>query len=215
MQRLDLLISAGPTREFFDSVRFISNPSSGKMGLALAAVGRDRGHKVTLVLGPISLPPPPGVAVRHVVSAAEMLDACVQAFESCDAAIMTAAVCDYRPAVRLPHKLKKKAEPLSLLLEPTTDICAHLGHRKGRRVVVGFAMEDHDSHRFAEEKLAKKRCDLMVLNGLANVGAQEGEIEILDEKGGWGKPFRGTKLDMAMEILIRVENRIDSGRESL
>ncbi len=200
-----ILITAGPTREFFDTVRFISNPSSGKMGYALAACAARRGHGVVLVSGPVSLAKPPGVDVVSVESAQEMCDAATSAFERCDAAIMTAAVCDYRPTRRLDHKLKKQNRMRPIQLQPTTDICAFLGKIKGNRVVVGFAMEDHDEHDHAEAKLRRKRCDAIVLNGLDNVGSDNATIEILRADQGWSRPIRGAKSEIAEKIVQLTE----------
>lgn len=201
-----ILITAGPTREYFDTVRFISNPSSGKMGYALAAAAAARGHEVILISGPVELSDPTGVRVMRVVSAAEMFDAAVAAFELCDAAIMTAAVCDYRPSRRLDHKLKKQARVREIHLQPTQDICANLGKNKGSRVVVGFAMEDHDHRAHAESKLERKRCDAIVLNGIGNVGADRAEVEILQAGSGWTGPFSGTKAELAVQIVELTES---------
>jgi len=238
-----VLISAGPTREYFDSVRFITNASSGRMGYALAEAARGAGHSVVLVSGPVDLGPPAGVERVSVVTAAEMFDACVERFErfkgrqagedaatcedaaafeggerfeggasfkggeACDVCIMTAAVCDYRPARRLDQKLEKSDAVRTVELEPTRDICAHLGRIKGERILVGFAMEDHDAHARAEAKLRRKHCDAIVLNGLANVGTAEGEIEIFESGGGWSAPFSGTKRALADRVLAWVEAR--------
>ncbi|GMV98559.1 MAG: hypothetical protein AMXMBFR83_29090, partial [Phycisphaerae bacterium] len=113
---MNLLVSAGPTREYFDSVRFISNASSGKMGYAIAAEAARRGHRVTLISGPVGLDPPAGVTVVRVTSAAEMADACKRAFRLADAAVMTAAVCDYRPARRLAYKRPKRRRAFRAVL---------------------------------------------------------------------------------------------------
>lgn len=196
-----ILVTAGPTREYFDTVRFISNPSSGKMGFAIAAEAARRGHEVVLIAGPVDLPDPPGVRVTRVVSAAEMFDASVAAFESCDAAVMTAAVCDYRPSRRLDHKLKKQARIRPIQLQPTRDICAHLGRIKKDRVVLGFAMEDHNHHAHAEAKLLRKRCDAIVLNGIANVGGDHAEVEVLLADEGWTGPFAGSKTEIAAAVV--------------
>ncbi len=204
-RRLRMLITAGPTREFFDTVRFLSNPSTGKMGYALAAAARRRGHEVVLVSGPVMLAAPRGVEVVRVVSAAEMAAACKARWREMDAAIMTAAVCDYRPRTRLDHKLKKKHADRHVTLVPTEDIAAALGRRKGRRVLVGFAMEDHDHRAHAEGKLRRKRCDAIVLNGIENVGADRAVIEVLRAAGGWSAKQRGTKAALAGKIVKLVE----------
>ena len=206
-----ILITAGPTREFFDTVRFISNPSTGKMGYALAAAARERGHEVALVSGPVTIEPPDGVQVVSVVSAREMFEASCRLFEGCDAAILTAAVCDYEPARRLTHKLKKQPRVRRVTLKPTRDICAHLGSIKGGRVVVGFAMEDHDHRANAEAKLVRKRCDAIVLNGPENVGGDRAVVEILTADGAWSRPIRGSKQQIA-EHVVRLTERLVEGR---
>ena len=200
-----LLVTAGPTREFFDSVRFISNPSSGKMGYAIAAQAARRGWKVDLISGPVELPAPKGVKVTRVVTAQEMFDAATALFPRCQAAVMTAAVCDYRPATRLDRKLKKSNRPRSLRLLPTPDIAAHLGKSKGDRIVIGFAMEDHDAHRHAEAKLRRKRCDAIVLNGPANVGGDRATVEIFRTASGWDPPVAGSKTRIAELVVDLVQ----------
>ncbi len=201
-----ILVTAGPTREYFDSVRFISNPSSGKMGYAIAEAAQARGHGVELISGPVTLPVPVGVETVRVESAAEMFEACTSRFADCDAAVMTAAVCDYRPWRRLDHKLRKQNRVRTIHLQPTRDICAYLGSIKGHRVVVGFAMEDRDAHAHAEAKLRRKRCDAMVLNGPGNVGADDAVVEILRADGGWSRPIRGSKSELAVAIIRLVED---------
>ncbi len=204
---LRILITAGPTREYFDSVRFISNPSSGKMGYALAEAAARRGHGVVLISGPVNLAPPDGVQLVAVVSAAEMFDASRRLFGDCEAAIMTAAVCDYRPARKLASKLPKQGRRRHVTLEPTRDICAHLGSVKRHRVVIGFAMEDHDHRAHAQAKLTRKRCNAIVLNGLENVGADRAVVEILTADGVWSGPVSGSKRRVADRI-VRLAERL-------
>lgn len=211
MKSLRILVTAGPTREFFDTVRFISNASSGKMGYAIAGAAAARGHQVALVSGPVELASPQGVHLASVVSAEEMFVVSSTLFEDCDAAIMTAAVCDYRPARSLHHKLQKQARARQIKLVPTRDICAHLGAVKGHRVVVGFAMEDHDHHAHAEAKLARKRCDAVVLNGPGNVASDEATIEVLTADGRWSEPRSGSKGRLAEEI-VRLTERLHQAR---
>lgn len=201
-----ILITAGPTREYFDTVRFISNPSTGKMGYALAEVAKKRGHRVDLVSGPVALTQPRGVRTVCVTSAQEMFEQAMRLFEQCDVGIFTAAVCDYRPDRCLVHKLKKQGRVRSVKLIPTRDICAEAGRLKQDRLVVGFAMEDRSPRRNALAKLRRKRCDLVVLNGLGNVGADRASVEIVDSQGDWIGPFRGTKRQLAATILKIVEN---------
>ena len=131
---MHILITAGPTVEYLDSVRFISNGSSGKMGYAIAAAAARLGHKVTLVSGPVNLPPVRGVRMVRVTTAMEMLGEARTAFRSADAAVFAAAVCDYRPSRRFPGKTPKKKDGFALKLIPNPDIAATLSRRKGRRI---------------------------------------------------------------------------------
>jgi phosphopantothenoylcysteine decarboxylase/phosphopantothenate--cysteine ligase len=167
-----ILVTAGPTREVIDPVRFLSNRSSGKMGLALAARALGRGAAVTLVCGPVSLPAPPGAHVVPVVSAAEMHAAVEEHFEASDVVIMTAAVADFRPVDPRPQKLKKEGKGrLVLEMEPTVDILGGIGKKKGRRVLVGFAAETGGVTEAARRKLAGKNLDLLVANDVTLPGA--------------------------------------------
>ena len=201
-----ILVNAGPTREYFDTVRFISNPSTGKQGFALARAARDRGHQVVLVAGPVDLPDEPGVKMIRVATAAEMAHACKAEFEHCDAAILTAAVCDYRPSERLSHKRAKSDAPLQVHLEPTEDICTALGQMKGNRVVIGFAMDDHEAERRAEAKLERKNCDVIVANGPKNIGSDRVTIRILHRQEGWFEPLSGSKQDIARHVISVLES---------
>jgi len=203
---MQILVTAGPTREYFDSVRFISNPSSGKMGYAIAAEAAGRDHDVVLVSGPVELPEPEGVRMVHVVSAREMFESVTSLFAQCHCLVMTAAVCDYRPSKRQPHKLKKRGQVRAIHLQPTEDILTHVGKVKGDRVVIGFAMEDHDHHKNAESKLRRKRCDAIVLNDLGNVGTESGTIEVLQAGQGWLEPTSGTKAQLAVTIVDIAES---------
>jgi len=201
-----ILVTAGPTREFFDTVRFISNPSSGKMGYALARAARRRGHQVVLISGPVALKPPAGVQVVPVVSAAEMSKACKKTFPWCDAVIMTAAVCDYRPAYRLDHKLRKQARSRHVPLVPTEDILATLGRRKAGRILVGFAMEDHDARRHAASKLRRKNLDAILLNGPGNIGGDAAQMDLLTAGGAWERWPSSTKNALAIRVVRLVED---------
>lgn len=200
-----ILVTAGPTREFFDSVRFISNASSGKMGLGIAVEAARRGHRVDLVVGPVQWVAPKGVKTHRVVSAEEMFDACTATFPKCDAAIMTAAVCDYRPARRSKRKIKKTGRSRAVELRPTKDICATLGRTKGHRIVIGFALEDHDPRRRAEQKLRRKRCDAIVLNHVDTLGASSARVEILRADTGWLRPQAGSKARIAKAVVDLLE----------
>lgn len=202
---MKLLVSAGPTREYFDSVRFISNASSGRMGYAIARVAASLGHEVALVTGPVAIEPPRGVKLARVVTSAEMSAACKRAFAEADAAIMTAAVCDYRPVRPSARKTPKSKRPRRVLLEPTEDIAAALGKRKGRRMLVGFALEDHDGRSHAERKLRDKRFDMIVLNSPANIGTDKAVVEFYTPDRGWTRPIRGSKIAVARRIVRMLE----------
>lgn len=163
-----ILVTAGPTHETIDPVRFLSNASSGKMGYAIAAAAAAHGAHVTLISGPVELPVPAGVGVVRVTTAREMYDATVDAFEYADAAILAAAVSDYRPTTAADHKLKKSHEPLDTLkLVETDDILRDISKQRGKRIVIGFAAETSDVVENAQHKLARKGCDLIVANDVS------------------------------------------------
>jgi phosphopantothenoylcysteine decarboxylase/phosphopantothenate--cysteine ligase len=166
-----LLVTAGPTREPIDPVRFVGNRSSGRQGYAVAEEAARRGARVTLVSGPTSLPDPFGVTCVRVETALQMRDAVMAAYAGADAVVMTAAVADFRPAEAAPAKVKKGTAPPALALEPTDDILAGLGRDKGRRVLVGFAAETEDVVAYAREKLVAKNLDLMVANDVSSPDA--------------------------------------------
>jgi phosphopantothenoylcysteine decarboxylase/phosphopantothenate--cysteine ligase len=183
-----VLVSAGPTQEPVDPVRYLSNHSSGKMGVAIAVAARRRGATVTLVTGPTAIPDPPGVDVVHVTSAAEMARALQRAFSHATVLVMAAAVADYRPARPLDRKMKKGSATLVLPLERTSDILTGLAAEKGSRVVVGFAAETHDVVAEARRKLREKRLDLVVANDVTAPGAGFGSdtnvVRLIDASGG-------------------------------
>ncbi|HIE51351.1 MAG TPA: bifunctional phosphopantothenoylcysteine decarboxylase/phosphopantothenate--cysteine ligase CoaBC [Armatimonadetes bacterium] len=161
-----VLVTAGPTREFLDPVRFLSNPSSGKMGYALAAAAAQRGASVTLVSGPTNLPPPYGVERVEVTSAAEMHAAVMARAAEQEVILGAAAVADYAPAERASQKVKKSEAEWTLTLRPTPDILAELGQRKGNTVLVGFAAETENLAAHAQEKLRAKNLDAIAANDL-------------------------------------------------
>lgn len=183
-----LVITAGPTHEAIDPVRYIANASTGKMGFAIAREATERGAEVTIVAGPVSLAAPEGCAVVPVVSAREMERAALVAFEDADAAICTAAVADFRPAEAAPRKLKKGSSTLETIrLVENPDILAELSAARDGRVVVGFAAETNDLIANAQAKLARKGCDLIVANDVSRAdstfGADTSRIAFVDEDG--------------------------------
>ena len=184
----DITITAGPTHEAIDPVRFVANASTGKMGFALAQMARARGALVRLVSGPCSLPTPSGALRHNVTSAAEMHRAALKAFEASDAAICCAAVADYTPVAPADHKLKKSREHLdSVELTETADILADLCAVKGDRVVAGFAAETDDLLAHASEKLSRKGADLIVANDVSRpestFGADTNRVALVSASG--------------------------------
>lgn len=215
--RLKILVTAGPTCEDLDPVRFLTNRSSGRMGYALAGEASARGHEVVLVSGPVHLEPPSGVRVARVRTAAEMLEACEAEFAGCQAALLAAAVADYRPVRTSSHKIKKSQNSFMLELTRTEDIARRLGQRKGNRVIVGFALESAASRVNAERKLADKNFDAIVLNGPETFGAGRIRAELLLARDikrahGWQTLGTMTKAELASLILDLVESRVPDGR---
>jgi len=205
-----VVVSAGPTREFLDPVRFISNPSTGRMGFALAAEARRRGAEVILVSGPTDLPPPPEVETVRVTSTAEMRSAVLGAAETADAVIMAAAPADWAPAAVAPEKIRKRAEGLKLDLRLTPDILAELGARRGavrRPVLVGFAVETCSLLEKAREKLIAKNLDFIVANPVApdsGFAAETNRATILPREGAPEELPLQSKSALARAVLDRV-----------
>ena len=200
------LITAGPTREHLDPVRFISNGSSGRMGYALAAAALRRGWRVDLVSGPVALAPPPGAALHAVVSAAEMFQACEPRFADCDLFLAVAAVADYCPKVCSPEKLRKGGSGWRLELVPTIDILRTLAARKRPgQVVVGFAAETHDLEARARRKLEEKNLDWIVANDVSQPGlgmnAADNAI-ILLARGAMPLPFGPAPKSAVAEFIL-------------
>ncbi len=203
-----VLITAGPTYEKIDPVRFIGNYSSGKMGIALAEECADRGASVTLVCGPVmesAKPNRPDITVVDVESAAEMYQACKETYPKMDAGILCAAVADFTPADVADHKIKREGDDMLLRLKPTTDIAAALGKMKtGKQVLVGFALETNDETANAQAKLVKKNFDFIVLNSLNDKGAgfrtDTNKISIITAGGKTDYPLK-SKKEVARDIV--------------
>jgi phosphopantothenoylcysteine decarboxylase/phosphopantothenate--cysteine ligase len=204
-----ILVTAGPTREPLDPVRFITNYSSGKMGYAVAVMARRRGAEVTLVSGPTSLPVPRGVRFMAVETAVEMRDAVLKAMRNATVIIKAAAVADYRPEMFSGSKIKKKAGPMVLPLARNPDIISEVGKKKGKRILVGFAVETDQLVEYAKKKMIQKNMDLIVANDITQAGAgfqaETNIVKILDRKGGAEDlPLMDKKL-VAQRILDRVK----------
>jgi phosphopantothenoylcysteine decarboxylase/phosphopantothenate--cysteine ligase len=208
-----VLVTAGPTREPFDPVRFVTNYSSGKMGYALAIAARRRGAKVVLVSGPVSLPAPRGMTVVSVSSAVEMHNAVMEHLKASTVIIKAAAVADYRPDARSESKIKKQSGPLKLTLARNPDIIAEVGKKKGKRILVGFAVETENLVKNARAKLIGKDMDLIVANDVTQIGAGFGYdtniIKILDRDGGQFEMPMMDKAEAADRILDRVRDIIN------
>ncbi|MFZ0928639.1 MAG: bifunctional phosphopantothenoylcysteine decarboxylase/phosphopantothenate--cysteine ligase CoaBC [Syntrophobacteraceae bacterium] len=212
-----VLVSAGPTWESFDPVRFLSNPSSGKMGYALAKIAVRRSAQVHLVSGPCFLEAPAGVERTCVTSALEMRDVILRLSPQQDAIVMAAAVSDYRPSEKFPHKLKKVAEELRVILEPNPDILAALAEVKPpTQVLVGFAAETEDLLKNAKDKLVRKNLDFIVANDLSQKGSGFGcdtnEVTIIERSGAVIGLAPMTKEVVASEIWDRVERFLAGGK---
>ncbi|MCD7765293.1 MAG: bifunctional phosphopantothenoylcysteine decarboxylase/phosphopantothenate--cysteine ligase CoaBC, partial [Lachnospiraceae bacterium] len=208
MEGMRVLVTAGPTQEALDPVRFLSNHSSGKMGYALAKVCRERGASVTLVSGKTQLPPPVGVEVVPVLSAQEMYDAVTQRAREQDVVVMAAAVADYRPASVSDQKIKKSDDDLNLPLERTQDILAALGSDKPKgQILCGFAMETEDMVAHAREKLQRKHLDLIAANNVKVKGAGFGtDTNVITLISGTGE----TELELMSkeEVAARIVDEI-------
>jgi phosphopantothenoylcysteine decarboxylase/phosphopantothenate--cysteine ligase len=205
-----ILINAGPTREPIDPVRFISNYSSGKMGVALADAAYEYGAEVELVLGPSDIKPVNGnIIVTNVTNAASMEKECLERFASCDIAILAAAVADFTPEIVSDQKIKRKGDELILKLKPTTDIAATLGKiKKDSQLLVGFALETTAGLDEARGKLERKNLDMIVLNSLTEAGAGFGfdtnRISIIDKNNNIDKFELKSKTEAAKDILDKI-----------
>ena len=216
-----MLVTAGGTREPIDSVRFLGNSSSGRMGFALAGAARARGARVTLVAANVALPAPPGVDCRRVATAAQLKEACEQAFPACDVLLMAAAVADFRPSAPAPAKIAKTGrESLVLELEPTADVLGELAsRRRDGQLLVGFAAEHGEGAvQAARAKLVSKRLDAIVVNDIsrADIGfdSEHNEVTILLADGrlpagaGEGAGAEGASVFIARAPKARVAEKI-------
>ena len=211
LQGKRFIVTAGATIEAIDPVRYISNHSSGKMGYAIAGELAARGAEVLLVSGRTALPAPAGVTRYDVLSAEEMYQAVVKAFDTADGAVMCAAVADYTPEHYTGHKLKKDDGGLVIHLQRTKDIAAELGRRKAGRILVGFALETDNEEAHAQEKLRRKQFDFVVLNSLRDAGAgfrgDTNKVTFIDAAGSEALPLL-TKGEVAQRIADKIERLI-------
>ena len=215
-----LLITAGPTREPIDPVRFLSNRSSGRMGYALAEAALAAGHEVLLISGPVTLPPPSDIQIIHVETAREMFDAVRAHLPGCTAAIFSAAVADYRPAHVVAQKIKKSADTLTLQLERTEDILGSVRSQFAfTGFLVGFAAETENLIAHAQDKLLRKGCDLIIANDVSQSGIGFDSLEnevTLCLPGGQTMPLpRQSKTSLARELIQFISSSIKPPASSI
>lgn len=206
-----VLVTAGPTYEAIDPVRFIGNHSSGRMGICIAEEALRMGAEVTLICGPSSITSDTALQRINVVSAQQMHDTAVPLFVDADIAILSAAVADYRPKQVAQQKIKKRDASLTIELDPTPDILAAMGRAKRPgQILVGFALETENAISNGMEKLTRKNCDLIVVNSLADEGAGFGHetnrVSIVDRQGNVTNFGLKTKAEVAKDILAQVAN---------
>jgi phosphopantothenoylcysteine decarboxylase/phosphopantothenate--cysteine ligase len=207
-----ILITSGPTRQYLDPVRYLTNASSGRMGAALAASAVAAGHQVIVVSGPVEVSYPAGAEVVPVVSTEEMLAAAQRIFATCDGLIGVAAPCDYRPVKVAEGKINKTGQPLMLELIETPDVVATLGASKTHQWCVGFALETDDHRLRALAKLEKKSCDLMVSNGAAAMNALDTSVEVIAPDGAVLASLAGSKQSVADGIFQVIQARLINAR---
>ncbi|MEZ6057731.1 MAG: phosphopantothenoylcysteine decarboxylase [Planctomycetaceae bacterium] len=198
---MHVLITAGPTREYLDDVRYLSNASSGRMGYAIAEAAVAQGWRVTLVTGPVEISVPSGCEVYQVETTAEMRDACLRLYPECDGVIAAAAVCDYRPTRRVSGKISKTGGPVTIEMIETDDVLKELGETKGTRWVVGFALEAQNPRENALQKLRRKNCDWIVLNAPSAIGSMTNSVELIDRMGEVSAIWSGTKQEVAHSLI--------------
>lgn len=208
-----ILITSGPTRQYLDPVRYLTNASSGRMGAALAAACLAQGHQVVIVSGPVTVSYPPAATVIPVVSTEEMLQVAQEQFTDCDGAIGAAAPCDYRPQQVATQKISKTGQPLTIELIETQDVVATLGQAKRRgQWVVGFALETDDRRFRALVKLEKKHCDLIVSNGPEAIDAVDNQVELLAADGRLVEAIVGSKEEVACRIVAQITRLLIAGK---
>ena len=199
---MKIVITAGPTREYIDTVRFITNASSGKMGIACATAAIRAGHKVTLLLGPVCISPPAGCEVIPFTTVDELKMRLSEQFDNCDALIMSAAVGDFTVKDQFPYKISRSTESVQITLVPTEDILANIANRKkSGQIIIGFSLEDVLDEKIGRQKLREKNCDYLVINTTSAIGKDESESCIISPQGIILPPARRSKDQLANEII--------------
>lgn len=211
-----IVITSGPTRQYLDPVRYLTNASSGRMGSALVQAALDLGHEVVVVSGPVSVPYPAGANVLPVLTTTEMLEVTSREFEHADGLIGAAAPCDYMPERVETHKLNKTGQGLHLHLIETPDIVATLGAKKRPgQWVVGFALETEDVRFRAIVKMSRKSCDMIVSNQATAMNAETNSVEVLLKGGEVLKQIDGPKSLVAQEILQLIDKHLIQPKREL
>ncbi len=204
-----ILLTSGPTRQYIDPVRFISNASSGRMGAAIASAALAAGHEVTIISGPVEISYPEGACVVPVVTTDEMLEVAQKLFPEYDGIIGVAAPCDYKPSAVAKQKISKTGDKLTLSFVETPDVIATLGASKSEtQWIVGFALETDDVRLRALRKMVVKNCDLLVLNGPAAIDSTENEVEIFLRPGKVIAQFHGSKIELGRKIFAMIERHL-------
>ena len=203
-----ILITSGPTREYLDPIRYLTNASSGRMGAALAAAAVEARHEVVLVSGPVDVDYPESVEVVPVVSTQEMLDACLEIFPRSDGLIGVAAPSDYRPVQVARSKIRRTGGPLQVNLVETPDVVATLGSVKESQWMVAFALETEDQRMRALQKLERKSCDLIVVNGPGALHSPHTELEVIDPSGNVLASAAGPKSEVARQVFQVIQERL-------
>ncbi len=203
-----VMVTAGPTREYLDPVRYITNRSSGKMGYAIARVARRRGADVCLITGPVALAPPPGVRTINVVSARNMYEVALAEAKRANIIIKASAVADFRPIKEVSQKIKKSGKEMTIEMTQNPDILATIGQKKKNQILVGFAAETSDLVKYADKKLAKKNLDIIVANDVTRKGAgfsiDTNIVTILDKNGRKAEWPQMSKIDVAHKLFDRI-----------
>ncbi|MGC9451707.1 MAG: phosphopantothenoylcysteine decarboxylase [Oceanipulchritudo sp.] len=209
------LVTAGPTREYFDPVRFLSNPSSGKMGYALAGAAAGRGWDVELVSGPVDLPVPNGVEIKRIETGSQMYQAVRERFPHCDILIMTAAIMDYRPRRVADHKIKKFELEMVIEMEPVIDVLATVARNKEHQLLVGFAAETNNLDAYAMEKLRGKNADFIVANLIGGpagaFGRDDNTVKVFTRNGEPLSLGPAPKTEIAERLIDLFSTRLPSG----
>lgn len=204
-----ILITSGPTRQYLDPVRYLSNASSGQMGSCLASAALELDHEVVIVTGPVEISYPAEAQVIRVVSTEEMLQAARSVFPDCDGMIGAAAPCDFQPATVASEKIRKSGQQWTLTLTETPDVIGTLAReKKTGQWLVGFALETGEGVARAREKLLRKSLDLIILNDASAIDSKFNHVQLIDHSNEGPCSFAGKKIEVARYLLAEIEHRL-------